>query len=228
MLDLNFCTLLFSVAEGNRIIIDPLGDTILTLNSPYTEGRETDFVLDFQVSSEVLRSESFYFNARFGPSWAPAMRSDGKYHLNCDNLDTVGLYVLLLTMHQPFSSRRHDGRLLAQIGLPSTVSLETLAGIVRITDYFQMRPASCLLGDSSNRWFDQFRGRDRAWVLPNSYGEEIMMWWCLARDFEMRSLKVAVEQVIFRHTGKIENFGWPICRDELDGIEQGRGWSQFG
>jgi hypothetical protein len=225
MLDLNFCTLLFSATNGNRIIIDPNGDTILTLCSPYSEGQETDFVLHFQVSSQVLRAESFYFVARFKSLWGLAVESDGKYHLSCEEHDAVGLNILLVAMHQSFSARQQAG---GPVGLPSTVSLETLTGIVRTTDWFQMRPASDTLGAWSLRWFYQFQCRNGTWVLPNRYGEEIMMWWCLARDFEIRSLQSAAESVIFQHTGKIEGFKCPIRKSELDGLELERQWCTFG
>ncbi|KAJ4378283.1 hypothetical protein N0V86_005983 [Didymella sp. IMI 355093] len=225
MLDLNFCTLLFSATNGNQIVIDPNGDTILTLRSPYSEGEETDFVLHFQVSSQVLSAESFYFVARFKSSWAPAVQSDGKYHLSCEEHDAVGLNILLVTIHQPFSARQRAG---GPVGLPSTVSLETLTGIVRTTDYFQMRPASDTLGTWSMRWFYQFQRHNGTWLLPNRYGEEIMMWWCLARDFEIRSLQLAAESIIFQHTGRIEGFDCPIRRPELDGLEEERQWRGFG
>ena len=92
-----------------------------------------------------------------------------------------------------------------------------------------MRPASCLLARSSNHWFDHFQC-DSVWNLPNEYGEEIMMCWCLARGFEPRlqnglGLQEAAERLIFRHAnGPIESFGWPIRQDDLDDMEVCREW----
>lgn len=72
MLDVNFCDLLFSATLNNWIVIDPNGDTILTSSHPLSESEEQDFVLRFQVSSQILQSESFYFKARFTSTWAPS------------------------------------------------------------------------------------------------------------------------------------------------------------
>jgi hypothetical protein len=96
-----------------------------------------------------------------------------------------------------------------------------------------MLPASSLIRRPSTRWLDQFQYNSLwgEWNLPGEYGSEIMMWWCLAQDFELLSkngdsLQDAVKRVISRFArGPLEDFGWPIRRQQLEEVEYWREWS---
>jgi hypothetical protein len=55
----------------------------------------------------------------------------------------------------------------------------------------------------------------------------LMLWYCLSRDLGEYGLKKAVRHSIVRcsHPGTLDdNFGWPVRINELDDIEQKRGW----
>lgn len=117
--------------------------------------------------------------------------------------------------------------------MPTDVSLDTLVGITEIMDYYQMLLASCPIRRSSMHWFDQFQCNSLwgEWDLPEEYGSEIMMWWCLAQNFEPLSkngdsLQDAVKRVISKYArGPLEDFGWPVRRQQLEEVENWLEWS---
>lgn len=223
----------FPIDNARNMIIDPNGDTILTLQDLYDDGVQTNGNAGFQVSSTVLQRQSFYFKIQFRTRFAPTKQADGKYHVYSGYIgaDLVGFLILLLAMHQDFSTRTQDGRYLA-VQLPATVPLNTLISIMDITDYFIMRRACDILADSSASWFEQFK-RNGKWAVPKKYKARLMMWWCLAREFEPcisggDTLQMAVKRVIFKHEGTIANNEWPIRQAEFDGLEEDRKWHRFG
>jgi hypothetical protein len=183
--------------------------------------------------SEVLRFGSWYFHGTFKHEWLETrLQADGKYYFSCTDFDAEALYVLLLTMHKE-AFYRFDNDYYETDLFPIADSLDTFVGITEIIDYYQMLPASCLIRRSSTHWFDQFRCNSLwgDWDLPEEYESEIMMWWCLAQNFEPLSkngdlLQDAVKRVISKYArGLLENFGWPIRRQQLEEVEHWREWS---
>ena len=222
--------------EVEYIIIDHYGDLLLTLHDPYTvNSPKYPCTFLFQVSSKVLCLTSHYFHQAFQHKWLETtLQADEKYHFSCTGFDAEAMYVLLLTLHKEALYRSDYDYRVTQ-SLPSEVPLDTLMGMVEIMDYWQTLPASQILQHTSERWFEQFQFKSSRvwndWDLPDEYGSEIMMWWCLAENFDPvskngMSLRDAVERVIFKNAkGPIEGFGWPIRKQQLEELEYWRDWN---
>ena len=171
--------------EVEYIIIDHYGDLLLTLHDPYTvNSPKYPCTFLFQVSSKVLCLTSHYFHQAFQHKWLETtLQADEKYHFSCTGFDAEAMYVLLLTLHKEALYRSDYDYRVTQ-SLPSEVPLDTLMGMVQIMDYWQTLPASQILQHTSERWFEQFQFKSSRvwndWDLPDEYGSEIMMWWCLA------------------------------------------------
>ena len=215
----------FPVDSDMNFVVDPNGDTMLTFSDVYIEGVSAG-AFSFQVSSAALQRESAFFENHFKDFWAPPVQA-GKYHLLCgfNGAELVGLLVLLLTMHQNFATRTSNNCL-----LPRTVSMSTLSSIIRMTDFFLVRSAGELLQHPTVRWLDAFKRDDGRWALPKSMKGRLMLWYCLSRDLGEYGLNEAVNHSIVRYSrpGTLDNnFGWPVRMEELEDLDQERGWRGF-
>ena len=127
-------------------------------------------------------------------------------------------------MQKDFATQNNNSDL-----LPQTVSMKTLLSIVKMTDYFVMRPACELLLDSTRSWLDTFKRDDGMWALPKSMKGRMMQWYCVAGEFEEYNLMETVKHSILHYCpGTVDDsFGWPVRKAVLEGIEQDRGWYRF-
>ncbi|RMZ67717.1 Nuclear pore [Pyrenophora seminiperda CCB06] len=96
--------------------------------------------------------------------------SDGRYHIQANDWDEEALLILLNIFH--VRTRR----------VPATVSLEMLAKIAVLVDYYELENAEVMERDTKD-WIANVR---RSVAIPSSYCRDLMLWICISRVFCMR------------------------------------------
>ncbi|KAF3007802.1 hypothetical protein E8E13_010462 [Curvularia kusanoi] len=220
------------------IIIDQSADTALVLHDSNPTGPENGYI--FHVSSHVLRRESAYFSTVFRLKWADIRLEHGKhrtdYHsfpISCSFSDSMrALRIVLTAMHKTEWDEIEVETCNLENELPQNVSIDVLIEIMFIADYFQLWTC-CIPGLMVQRWFEQFVDDKGDWSLPDEYGPEIMMWWCLGKHFgplnsKGQGLQKVAELIITRNArGALDSFECPMSQADLDSLEQEREWNSF-
>ncbi|KAL5411204.1 hypothetical protein PMIN04_010326 [Paraphaeosphaeria minitans] len=95
--------------------------------------------------------------------------SDGRYHIPASDWDEEALLILLNIFH--VRTRR----------IPATVSLEMLAKIAVLVDYYELEDAEVMERDVRD-WIAQLRCNI---PVPSFYCRDLMLWICISRTFHM-------------------------------------------
>ena len=161
--------------------MDPSGDVILTLNHPNdikqvsTEDGSGQSMEEektpkpdsttFRVSSRHLILASPVFKAALTGGWKEADTSNGERQLSAEDWDTEAMTIVLNAIHGHY-------RL-----VPTTVTLEMLARIASIVDYYAVHETMQLLGPI---WLDHLRPKLPTTARPERH---IVLWMCVSWAF---------------------------------------------
>jgi hypothetical protein len=134
--------------------------------------KSEDDEIHYLVSSRHLMLASPWFRrtlTREGFIEALKDPSDGRYHIPASDWDEEALLILLNIFH--VRTRQ----------VPATVSLEMLAKIAVLVDYYELGNAEVIDRDTRD-WIADVRS---SVAIPSSYCRDLMLWICISRVFHM-------------------------------------------
>lgn len=183
--------------------IDPCGDVVLTLDNPNTpfavlpedpvreqprlEPKESES-LTYLLSSRHLSLASPVFKAMLSGVWAEGKKdeSDGLFHLQAQEWDSEALATVLNIVHGRWSL------------VPETTTLQKLASIATIVDYYDIRESMQLI---SSLWMKEFARS----LVPNSWCRETILWILVSWVFRHAEIfEQATKVAILRTTREVE------------------------
>ncbi|EMD86664.1 hypothetical protein COCC4DRAFT_143682 [Bipolaris maydis ATCC 48331] len=133
--------------------------------------------------------------------------SDGRYHIQANDWDEEALLILLNIFH--VRTRQ----------VPATVSLEMLAKIAVLVDYYELENAEAIERDTQN-WIASVR---RNVAIPSSYCRNLMLWICISRVFCMsEEFEKATAVAIKESKGWIQALDLPIHQGITSSIDRSR------
>lgn len=179
------------MSEKYTFIMDPSGDVLLTLSDPNAPFaiwedsgiKQTDKSLSeseparpiepevtFLLSSRHLSLASPVLKTMLSGGWAEGVKadSDSLYHLTAESWDTEAFAMVMNIIHGRWSL------------VPSTVSLETLAKIAAVVDYYDIREPLQLI---SSLWMKDFMTSS----IPRSFCREVLLWTLVSWVFKQRT-----------------------------------------
>ncbi|KAK0708456.1 hypothetical protein B0H67DRAFT_520923 [Lasiosphaeris hirsuta] len=207
--------------------LDPTGDVVLTLfnaNAPFAvwpqktssachpnaisakgqssesqDAEEDDSSFDFLVSSRHLTLSSPVFKAALTGNWVEAtVGEDGLRHLYTDDWDVQAMVIAMNVIHG--HSRK----------VPQIVSLELLAKLSVVVDYYQLHDAFYLYACV---WIDRLRAQ-----LPDQYNRDLVLWICVSHVFQKTDiLSSLTKTATARYTGETVT-GLPVPPKIFDEI----------
>ncbi len=189
--------------------MDPSGDVILTLNplidveQASTEDGASQSIKEenaarpnsktFRVSSRHLILASPVFKAALTGGWNEASTSNGEHKISAEDWDTEAMAVVLNAIHGHY--RR----------VPTTVTLEMLAKIAMIVDYYAVHEIMQLLGPI---WINHLRTKLPTTARPL---RDIVLWMCVSWVFGDAAAFKHVTQVAIQDShGDITSLEFPI------------------
>ncbi|KAH7122733.1 hypothetical protein B0J11DRAFT_532172 [Dendryphion nanum] len=133
--------------------------------------------------------------------------SDGLYHIPASDWDEEALLILLNVFH--VRTRQ----------VPTTVSLEMLAKIAVLVDYYELENAEVMERDI-RVWIADVR---RSVEFPSSYCRDLMLWICISRVFQMSvEFEKATAMAIKGSEGCIQTLDLPIHQKIISSIDRSR------
>ena len=127
--------------------------------------------------------------------------SDGRYHISARDWDEEAFLILLSIFH--IRTRQ----------VPATVSLELLAKIAVLVDYYELAGAEVMEREVSG-WIAHVR-RD---PIPSSYDRDLMLWICVSQVFSMsEEFEQATAVAIRESRGHLQTLDLPI-HDAVTGM----------
>lgn len=163
--------------------------------------KSEDDEIRYLVSSRHLMLASPWFRrtlTREGFIEALKDPSDGRYHIEAQDWDEEALLILLNIFH--VRTRQ----------VPATVSLEMLAKIAVLVDYYELERAEVMERDTRD-WIAHVR---RSVAIPSSYCRDLMLWICISRVFCMsEEFEKATAVAIKGSAGWIQTLGLPIHQE---------------
>lgn len=125
--------------------------------------------IHYLVSSRHLTLASPWFRRNMAGDWCEANRdpADGMFHMWTEDWDEEAFLILLSIFH--LRTRR----------VPQTVSLEMLAKIAVLVDYYEPEEAIELF---TNMWLDDLRGKA---PVPSTYCRDLMLWMWISQVFNL-------------------------------------------
>ncbi|KAH8702859.1 hypothetical protein GQ44DRAFT_631114, partial [Phaeosphaeriaceae sp. PMI808] len=133
--------------------------------------------------------------------------SDGRYHIQANDWDEEALLILLNVFH--VRTRQ----------VPATVSLEMLAKIAVLVDYYELESAEVMERDARD-WIAHVR---RSVAIPSSYCRDLMLWICISRVFHMSEEFEKVTAVAIKGSkGWIQTLDLPIHQEITSSIDHSR------
>ncbi|KAK7178171.1 hypothetical protein PSPO01_15784 [Paraphaeosphaeria sporulosa] len=133
--------------------------------------------------------------------------SDGRYHISARDWDEEALLILLNIFH--VRTRR----------VPATVSLEMLAKIAVLVDYYELEDAEVMERDLRD-WIANVR---LSAPIPSSYCRDLMLWICISRVFRMgEEFEKATALAIKGSEGWIQTLNLPIHQEITSRIDRNR------
>lgn len=124
-------------------------------------------MMTFLLSSRHLSLASPVLKAMLSGAWSEGMRdeSDGLFRLHAEDWDSEALVIVMNAVHGRWSL------------VPRTVSLEILAKIATIVDYYDIREALQLI---LSHWMEGFT----AWSVPRTLCRETVLWILISWVFK--------------------------------------------
>ncbi|PVI00808.1 hypothetical protein DM02DRAFT_526231 [Periconia macrospinosa] len=186
------------------------------IESPSLEPAESDLEpreddeIHYLVSSRHLMLASPWFRralTKEGFIEASKEPSDGRYHIAASDWDEKALLILLNIFH--IRTRQ----------VPQTVTLETLAKIAVLVDYYELQNAEVTERDVRD-WIASVR---RIYKVPSHYCRDLMLWICISRVFCMsKEFEEATLVAIKTSTGWIQTLDLPIHQEITSAIDSRR------
>jgi hypothetical protein len=153
--------------------------------------------IHYLVSSRHLMLDSPWFRRTLtAQASAEAVKDplDERYHIQASEWDEEALLHLLNILHT--RSRQ----------IPPTVSLEMLAKIAVLVDYYDLVGAEVMERDVTG-WIDHVRRT----AIPSSYCRDLMLWICIWRVFQMsKEFEQATAVAIKASRGWLQTLDLPI------------------
>lgn len=157
-----------------------------------------DDEIHYLVSSRHLMLASPWFRralTREGFIEASKDPSDGRYHIPASGWDQEAFLILLNIFH--VRTRQ----------VPATVSLEMLAKVAVLVDYYELLNAEVMERDARG-WITELK---RSVKIPSTYCRDLMMWICIAQVFHMsEEFEEATAVAIKGSEGWIQTLDLPI------------------
>lgn len=190
-----------------NFVMDPDGDTIITLKNPGAPfainpspaavdtaqgdlSSETDesTAPTFLVSSRHLILASPVFKKMLaGSSWSEAKKVDGQFKVDASEWDTQALSIVLNLVHG-----RHRRT-------PKTVTLESLANIAAIVDYYEFHEA---VEATCSSWVSTLRVSE---PIPTTPERRLFLWMFNAWVFGLEDVfKSTTKAAILQATSVLE------------------------
>ncbi|XP_014550188.1 hypothetical protein COCVIDRAFT_116168 [Bipolaris victoriae FI3] len=133
--------------------------------------------------------------------------SDGRYHIQANDWNEEALLILLNIFH--VRTRQ----------VPAAVSLEMLAKIAVLVDYYELENAEVMERDIRD-WIANVR---RSVAIPSSYCRDLMLWICISRVFHMsEEFEKATAVAIKGSEGWIQTLDLPIHQEITSSIDCSR------
>lgn len=144
-----------------------------------------------QVSSRHLILASTYFKLMFQNDWKETCSANGLFEIVMENWDSDAMLILMNIIH---GHTRNVKR---------TVSLEILAKLAVLVDYFQCAEVVELF---SQIWIIQLKKN-----LPTTYSRDLILWICISWVFRQPyEFKAATCTALTQSRGPIPTLGLPI------------------
>ncbi|PVH91883.1 hypothetical protein DM02DRAFT_702549, partial [Periconia macrospinosa] len=156
-------------SENERVMENSSVEPAEPASEPTTS---EDDEIHYLVSSRHLMLASPWFRrtlTRDGFIEASKDPSDGRYHVLASDWDEEALLILLNIFH--VRTRQ----------VPTTVSLEMLAKVAVLVDYYELQNAEVMERDTRD-WITELR---RSVKIPSTYCRDLMLWICISRVFYM-------------------------------------------
>ncbi|KAF2000571.1 hypothetical protein P154DRAFT_491742 [Amniculicola lignicola CBS 123094] len=169
-----------------------------------------DEEIHYLVSSRHLMLASPWFKRTLTrEEFTEALKdpSDGRYHIQANDWDEEALLILLNIFH--IRTRQ----------VPATVSLEMLAKIAVLVDYYELECAEVMERDARD-WITHMR---HSVTIPSYYCRDLMLWICISRVFYMsKEFEEATAVAIKGSEGCIQTLDLPIHQEITSSIDQSR------
>ncbi|KAF3768167.1 hypothetical protein M406DRAFT_29372, partial [Cryphonectria parasitica EP155] len=135
----------------------------------------------FHLSSRHLILASSYFRTAFSGSWKESVRtSDSGYVVDASEWHEEALQILMDIIHCKSGQ------------VPRRISLELLAQIAVVVDYYKCHDAVKFFSDT---WIEEIGQRER---LPQEYSRQLVLWLCIACVFDKPEICNTVKSVAVR------------------------------
>jgi hypothetical protein len=178
--------------QGASTAIAIVADSASESNPTDTEGDE----IWYYVSRRHLISASPTFERMLsGTNWKEGVRNenDGLYHVPAEDWDDEALLCVLRVLHL------RNGQ------VPRTVSLEMLAKIAVLVDFYKCAEA---LESFTERWVERLRV---ATPVPSYFCRDLMLWMCVAWVLRLPQEFVQTTTVAIRRDDQeLPTLGLPI------------------
>lgn len=145
------------------------------------------------VSSHALRLASPVLAGMFEGSWKESeVQSDGLRHTAVSEFDPLAMHYVLNVFH-------HKVR-----AVPKTLTLEELAQVAIIVDYWQCHEAVALFSDL---WIDALKDS----IPERQFNRDVVLWLFVSVTFKRDKIKDDMLQLALTHgTQPFDNLGLPI------------------
>ncbi|KAI1370165.1 hypothetical protein F4677DRAFT_458078 [Hypoxylon crocopeplum] len=170
-----------------------IADVELTVDGNGTSSPDVPTAVQFRLSSRHLVLASKYFEHILRGPWkegTPAI-PDGCRCVDAEDWDEDAMLILMQVIH----GRNHQ--------VPRSVTLEMLARIAVLVDYYKCHEAVTIWSDM---WINALRR-----TLPATCNRDLILWILVALVFEQQSLFNAATKVALEHyPGCLPTLGLPI------------------
>jgi hypothetical protein len=155
-------------------------------------------IIYYHVSSRHLTLASSWFKRTLtspGSKEAVANPADGRFYIRASDWDEEAFLILLATFH--LRKRR----------IPKATSLEMLAKIAMLVDYYDLEEAEAI-EDYVDTWVAHAR---RSYPVPTTYSRDLVLWIFVSATFNLSNeFEKATYVAIQQSTRSIETLGLPI------------------
>ncbi|KAF2790571.1 hypothetical protein K505DRAFT_282387 [Melanomma pulvis-pyrius CBS 109.77] len=180
----------------------PIAEAIIETNP--SEGSTNEKEIYYYVSSRHLRLASPKFESMLSSEkWTEGVpdENDGLYHISAEDWDTEALLLLLNVLH------------LRNRQVPRSVSLEMLAKIAVLIDYYECAEAVELCSEA---WVKHLRATS---PIPSEFCRDLVLWMCIAWVLRLPHEFTQTTAVAIRRADEeFPTLGLPItgCVDRID------------
>lgn len=157
-----------------------------------------DEEIHYLVSSHhLMRASPWFMRILRNETFTESVQdpSDGRFHIQANGWDEEALHIILDIFH--IRTRR----------VPATVSLELLAKISVLVDYYELVGGEVIEREVTG-WIDHLK---RTVAVPSSYCRDLMLWICISRVFRMsKEFEQATTVAIKASQGWLQTLDLPI------------------